>query len=49
MLDAQLILQTREMEHVMSSVTLEKLRSEVLRLPESARAKLAHELVKSLL
>ena len=32
----------------MSSPTLEKLRSEVLRLPESERAELAHELVKSL-
>jgi putative addiction module component (TIGR02574 family) len=32
----------------MSSVTLEKLRSEVLGLPESERAELAHELVKSL-
>jgi putative addiction module component (TIGR02574 family) len=30
------------------SATLEKLRSEVLRLPESERAELAHELVKSL-
>jgi putative addiction module component (TIGR02574 family) len=35
------------MERVMSA-TLEKLRSEVLRLPESERAELAHELVKSL-
>ncbi len=32
----------------MSSLTLEKLRSEVLRLPESERAELAHDLVKSL-
>ena len=36
------------MGHVMSNLTLEKLRSEVLRLPESERAELAHELVKSL-
>jgi putative addiction module component (TIGR02574 family) len=36
------------MEHVMSSATLEKLRSEVLRLTDSERAELAHELVKSL-
>lgn len=32
----------------MSSLTLEKLRSEVLRLPQSERAELAHDLVKSL-
>jgi len=32
----------------MSSATLEKLRSEVLQLPEPERAELAHELVKSL-
>ena len=32
----------------MSSPTLEKLRSEALRLPELERAELAHELVKSL-
>jgi putative addiction module component (TIGR02574 family) len=32
----------------MSSETLEKLRSEALRLPETERAELAHELVKSL-
>jgi|KBSMisStandDraft_5_1062788.scaffolds.fasta_scaffold1033226_1 putative addiction module component (TIGR02574 family) len=32
----------------MSSSTLEKLRSEALRLPEPERAELAHELVKSL-
>lgn len=32
----------------MSSLTLEKLRSEVLRLPEFERAELAHDLVKSL-
>jgi putative addiction module component (TIGR02574 family) len=32
----------------MSSATLEKLRSEVLRLPEAERAELAHELMKSL-
>jgi putative addiction module component (TIGR02574 family) len=32
----------------MSSPTLEKLRSEALRLPEPERAELAHDLVKSL-
>jgi putative addiction module component (TIGR02574 family) len=32
----------------MSSPALEKLRSEVMRLPESERAELAHDLVKSL-
>ena len=32
----------------MSNTTLAKLRSEVLGLPESERAELAHELVKSL-
>ncbi len=32
----------------MGSATLEKLRSEVLGLPELERAELAHELVKSL-
>jgi len=32
----------------MSSATLEKLRSEALRLTEPERAELAHELVKSL-
>ena len=32
----------------MSNTTLAKLRSEVLRLPESERAELAHELVQSL-
>lgn len=32
----------------MGSITLEKLRSEVLGLPEPERAELAHELVKSL-
>ena len=32
----------------MSSPTLEKLRSEALRLPELERAELAHDLVKSL-
>lgn len=32
----------------MGSATLEKLRSEALRLPEPERAELAHELVKSL-
>ena len=32
----------------MGSATLEKLRSEALRLPEQERAELAHELVKSL-
>ncbi len=36
------------MGHVMSNFTLEKLRSEVLRLSESERAELAHKLVKSL-
>ena len=32
----------------MGSATLEKLRSEVLRLPEAERADLAHELMRSL-
>jgi putative addiction module component (TIGR02574 family) len=36
------------MECLMSSATLDKLRSEVLRLPERERAELAHELMKSL-
>lgn len=36
------------LEYEMSSSTLEKLRSEVLRLPEPDRAELAHELVNSL-
>lgn len=41
-------LQLLEREYPMSSTTLEKLRSEVLGLPEPERAELAHELVKSL-
>jgi putative addiction module component (TIGR02574 family) len=41
-------LQLLKMEYRMASTTLEKLRSEVLGLPESERAELAHELVKSL-
>ena len=41
-------LQLLEREYPMSSTTLEKLRSEVLGLPEAERAELAHELVKSL-
>ena len=48
MLTVATILQALRTEYPMGSITLEKLRSEVLGLPESERAELAHELVKSL-
>ncbi len=48
MLDVAVTLQLLEMEYLMGSTTLEKLRSEVLGLPQPERAELAHELMKSL-
>jgi putative addiction module component (TIGR02574 family) len=48
MLSMAATLQLLKTEYAMGSTTLEKLRSEVLGLPEPERAELAHELVKSL-
>ena len=48
MLTMAVDLQLLDTEYPMSSTTLEKLRSEVLGLPEPERAELAHELEKSL-
>ena len=48
MLNIAAILQLSKMEYLMGNTTLEKLRSEVLGLPEPERAELAHELMKSL-
>ena len=48
MLRMAVILRLLKMEYPMGSTTLEKLRSEVLGLPKTERAELAHELMKSL-